>query len=758
MHRLWAGMMLTVVWCGLATPIPARAEDDVTRVLFLSSYSPSFPTFFQQIDGIRQTFERLGYAEPALVLDIEVMDSKRFPDKDHGDLFLQMLAYRLLEGPPYDVVLVADDNALILALEHHDTLLGGAPIVFLGVNDLSLAQAMNANDNVTGVVEALSIADTLRMIEAQLPDAETLYVISGVQTTGRLIRAQFEHDRGALSRLQVEHLSLADLTYDELAERLTGISERDPILRLAAYGDKAGTSKTHHEVMTLIRNSTNAPVFSLWRHALGERAVGGKIVSHFEQARVATELAVKIIEGASPAHLPVVTESPNVFMFNHSELIRVGIDPNGLPPNSVILGAPPPVLDALAPWLPVILPFLVIQTAIIVVLIANNRRRRTAERMHAAAEARFRDFAESSADWFWEMDKDLKFTYFSPRFQEMTGVEPDDVLGTSRLEQLNAEAENLDSEKWRNHLHDLAEHRPFKDFRYQSRHGGAAMHLSVSGKPVFDEVGDFAGYRGTSTDITRQVEAESALIGALADAERANEAKSEFLATMSHEFRTPLNAILGFSDMIKNQTLGPIGTATYANYASDIHLSGEHMLALVNDILDIAEIEAGERKLAREAIEVGEALGEIVTPIRAATKGSNIKIELDVDPTVSPILADRRAFTQVVSNLTTNAIKFSSGGATVTIRAFNEGDMVAVVIQDTGIGIPASQIETITKPFARAHDDPHITHDGAGLGLSIVKSLVESHGGEITIESTVGAGTTVTVTFPKAYGRAAMVG
>lgn len=443
-----------------------------------------------------------------------------------------------------------------------------------------------------------------------------------------------------------------------------------------------------------------------------------------------------------------VTDSPNVYTFNYGELIRVGTNSNNLPPDSIVADVPEPLLNKLTPWLPVILPFLVIQTAIIVVLIVVNRRRKTAERMHAAAESRFRDFAESSADWFWETDKDQRFTFFSPRFESLTSVDPNEVLGTTRLEQINPDTEDPDSEKWRNHLRDLADHRPYKDLRYQTRIlGDTAIQLSVNGKPVFDENGAFVGYRGTSTDVTRQFEAERALIEALADAERANEAKSEFLATMSHEFRTPLNAILGFSDMIKNQALGPIGISTYAKYASDIHFSGEHMLALVNDILDIAEIEAGERRLAFEAIDLGVALDEIVNPINAATKEKSIKIDLELDPGLSPILADRRAFTQVIFNLVTNAIKYSHSGAAVTIRAFNDGKMVAVAVQDTGVGIPADRIETITTPFARAHDHPHVFHDGIGLGLSIVESLVEAHGGEVTIESTVGVGTTVTVTF-----------
>ena len=248
--------------------------------------------------------------------------------------------------------------------------------------------------------------------------------------------------------------------------------------------------------------------------------------------------------------------------------------------------------------------------------------------------------------------------------------------------------------------------------------------------------------------ITERNLAEVERQAALVDAERANQAKTEFLATMSHEFRTPLNAILGFSEMLRAQYFGPLGADNYKIYAEDIHTSGELMLGLVNDMLDIAAIEAGKRPLVNEDVDVGEVVADCVRNIEPGAEGKGVKLSIDLPDEKPSLYTDKRSVTQIMLNLLSNALKFTEPGGSITVRVLATRENLTIQVADTGIGIPPEKLAAVTDPFYQAQTDPLIAKEGTGLGLSIVKSLVDTLGGELSLSSEVDKGTVVTVTFP----------
>ena len=217
---------------------------------------------------------------------------------------------------------------------------------------------------------------------------------------------------------------------------------------------------------------------------------------------------------------------------------------------------------------------------------------------------------------------------------------------------------------------------------------------------------------------------------------------------MSHEFRTPLNAILGFSEMMRAQYFGPLGSENYIDYAKDIHDSGEHMLALVNDVLDIAAIEAGKRDFLKEALNLNELLKDCIKSIEKTAIDDGIQLLSEIPAELPTLFADKRSMVQIVLNILYNAIKFTNLNGTITVSVNVKNSEIAISVKDTGIGIPADKLSVITQPFMQASSNPHKAQAGTDLGLSIVKSLAESNGGRLNIDSEVQKGTTVTVTFP----------
>jgi len=233
-------------------------------------------------------------------------------------------------------------------------------------------------------------------------------------------------------------------------------------------------------------------------------------------------------------------------------------------------------------------------------------------------------------------------------------------------------------------------------------------------------------------------------------AETANKEKSRFLATMSHELRTPLNAILGFSEVMTNQIMGPLENQTYREYADNIHSSGSHLLNLINEILDLSRIEAGKYELQEASVSVCDILDDCqsLLKLRAETKG--LELIEDYDSNLPLIWADERAIRQVILNLLSNAIKFTPRGGTVTITARSTPDSSLMIqVTDTGPGIPKDELPKVMQAFGQGSLAHQTAEGGTGLGLPIVQSLVELHGGSLELKSELRQGTVATVYLPK---------
>ncbi len=369
---------------------------------------------------------------------------------------------------------------------------------------------------------------------------------------------------------------------------------------------------------------------------------------------------------------------------------------------------------------------------------------RAADRLRDS-EKLLRDYAEISSDWFWQQDAESRFRWLSNTAPlRVTGDET--YIGKTRWE---LAGQNGTEPQWTAHRADLAAHKPFRDFRYQFRgQDGRTHHVSTSGFPTITADGEFSGYRGTARDITAEVEAADELRRSKEAAEAASRAKSEFLANMSHELRTPLNAIIGFSELMHNRTSG----GDYVQWAGDIMTSGRHLLEVINEVLELARIEAGRYTLAEDRFDLSIAVRACLGMVRLQAEAKQIDLHCGVAERQTTLRADNRAVRQIILNLLTNAVKFTPNGGVVSIqneRAAN-GDVV-LVVRDTGIGIDATALSSLGEPFIQADASISRTYGGSGLGLSISRKLAALHGGELTITSKPGEGTTVCVRFP--FGR-----
>jgi two-component system cell cycle sensor histidine kinase PleC len=230
-------------------------------------------------------------------------------------------------------------------------------------------------------------------------------------------------------------------------------------------------------------------------------------------------------------------------------------------------------------------------------------------------------------------------------------------------------------------------------------------------------------------------------------AEEANAAKSKFLANMSHELRTPLNAIIGFSEIMESGMFGPLGADKYIEYSRDIRESGEYLLDVINDILDMSKIEAGGIRLTPETVELDSLMADCIRVVSTRAGEKRLAVNAEVESGIH-LKADRRALKQIALNLLSNAVKFTPDGGTVTVQGHLRAGAVIIGIKDNGIGIPRQALQKLGRPFEQVESQLTKRHQGSGLGLAIAKSLVELHGGAMRIGSRLGRGTLVVVRLP----------
>ncbi|MDO8838265.1 MAG: HAMP domain-containing sensor histidine kinase [Parvibaculum sp.] len=257
-------------------------------------------------------------------------------------------------------------------------------------------------------------------------------------------------------------------------------------------------------------------------------------------------------------------------------------------------------------------------------------------------------------------------------------------------------------------------------------------------------------------ELTHNLKEANTVLAARADelgrtlqlAEQASRAKTEFLATMSHELRTPLNAIIGFSEIMKHEMFGPLGNARYADYAKDINESGSHLLDLVSDILDISRVESGTDSLNEEEVRVEKVARQVLDTVKLKAERAGVACRIEMPAGLPSVRADERKIRQIVTNLVGNAIKFNVPGGTVAVTLACDAGGYSIAVSDTGIGIAQHDIPKALSRFGQVEGHLSRTYEGLGLGLSIVQSLTDQHGGRLALESEPGRGTIVTVILP----------
>jgi len=337
-------------------------------------------------------------------------------------------------------------------------------------------------------------------------------------------------------------------------------------------------------------------------------------------------------------------------------------------------------------------------------------------------------------------------SFFNKAWLDFTGLERETISPDLWLHLLHPD----DQEACLNiFLQAFEKHTKFEMEYRLRRHDGEYRWILDTGNPRLTSEGDFLGYIGSASDITPRKRTEETLRHTKELAESANRAKSAFLANMSHELRTPLNAIIGFSDLMLKEMFGPLSNEKYSQYIKDINESGILLLNVINDVLDVSKAESGKLQISEEKVSIPQVIEAAVKMVEVKAKDGELTLVKSFSENLPLLLADERLVTQILINLLSNAVKFTHRGGDITIHAEIDDDKrLNLSVTDTGIGIAKEDIPRVMASFEQLDNWMSRKHQGTGLGLPLVKSLVEAHQGDVFINSEPGKGTTVLIRFP----------
>jgi cell cycle sensor histidine kinase DivJ len=365
-----------------------------------------------------------------------------------------------------------------------------------------------------------------------------------------------------------------------------------------------------------------------------------------------------------------------------------------------------------------------------------------------AEEDRYRLLARNMTDVITRHGRNGTVLFVSPAAQSLFGARAEELMGHGLFDRVHV----ADRPAYLSALADAAQGNQ-QSVEFRVKRGGPAVEfvwVEMRCRPLQPAGGGTKEREVVAVlrDVSDRKLQEQALDAARAESDRANAAKTRFLATMSHELRTPLNAIIGFSEMLVNEEQMRIDAARRREYARLINDSGNHLLAVVNGILDMSKMETGDFEITPEPFAPAKVVGNCCDILALRAREAGIDIVMRNEEGLPDIVADKRAFKQIMLNLLSNAIKFTDRGGRVVVSLRCAGGRLAVTVEDNGVGIAAADLPRIGHPFFQARSAYDRKHDGTGLGLSIVKGLVSLHGGELQVRSELGKGTTVSILLP----------
>ncbi|MDC7221829.1 MAG: ATP-binding protein [Spirochaetales bacterium] len=698
------------------------------KVLFLSSYNPSFPSYYKQLEGLR-TYLPNG----SVTIDEEFMDTKRLGGGEENILnFYTRLKYKTERLNPYDLVILGDDHALLFMQRYGKELFPGIPYVFLGINDIDNGLSEKENPLSTGVLEKKSYADTLRLITNQNSHGTAIYIICDGTVSGQADLNNLLQEESRTHTLPLVLFSLEDHSFEELYQSLSSLDPKEPILLLSLYEDKNGTRLEFSESFDLIYEQANGPIYHLWEHGFGRGILGGCVVNHVRQGEEAGKLALRILEGESPSQIPILEESPNIYLFDYKELQKNRSFKRNLPEEYELINSPFISRQRLNTIIVILALSLLAFLLVIMAFVHLNGKVKE-------SRDRFAMFFDDNPVNLILVDPDngqikdankAAVDFYGYSYEELTN------LKIYEINQFSTPEINRGMEKA------SADRQNYFIFRHKLKNG-EIKDVEIFSGPLKSEGKTYL------LSAVHDISEKSRLQKELLQEQKIN-SLGYLAGGIAHDFNNLLTGILGYTDLLKAEK------AYNEVYLDNILASSLKAKNLTHRILSYAR---GKKKIRQDI-----SLANIVIQALEETQGilpAGIGIITDFNGSCK-VKAVHSEMVQVIQNLLSNAVQSMEkrkGQIHICInpmevdehnsanyKGLSYGYYEVLEVEDQGKGMSEEAQSQLFDPYFTTKQKVR----GTGLGLALVRSIVDEMDGLIKVESALNKGTLFKVYLPSA--------
>jgi PAS domain S-box-containing protein len=727
--------------------VSVQAQESGGHVLVLHSYHRGLEWTDSIMQGIEAEFAKQAIRPE---IHVEYMDTKRHLPATVFPTLHDLYVKKYGKTQP-ELIIVSDDNAYEFILTFREELFPGVPVVFCGVNYFDPAR-LAGSQGITGIVEGVDILGTLEAALRLHSETERIFVINDTTTTGQANKQVVKEIIPRFSE-RIDFNFLEALSMEELQGALQTLPPKSLVLLLSFNRDRAGRTFTYQEAIRQIAPHNKAPMYGVWEFYLGRGIVGGKLTRGLDHGRAAATMGLSILRGEAAENIPVVFEGINSFMFDYPVLRKFGIDIEQLPPGSIVANKPESFYHRNKGLVLAVGGVIAALTLLALFLTLNIIKRKRAEENLRESEERFRQVAMTN--WVWEIDLEGRYTYCSENVIDTLGYSREEIIGKTPFDFMSQEEASRVGEIF---AELIASRKRIIDLEnWNVTQNGSEICLLTNGAPFYDKSGNLIGYRGGDKDITDRKRAELELVKHQDQLEllvedrtlKLKEAQAELIqgerlatlgsltATVSHELRNPLGTIRTALFSIED-SLERNDSSLVARTLELADRSISRCVTIIEELNSYARV---------KDLDISET--SVDDWLRAVFKEQSIPEEisyaLDLSSDVRASF-DHEKLRQVVVNLIANAVHAlqdkQSNGKHLRVSTHLLDDKYEIRISDNGIGMTSDIKEKVFEPLFSTKGF------GVGLGMVIVKNIVDQHHGEINIQSKEGEGTTVTLRLP----------
>jgi len=723
-----------------------RAEMSVTRVnpnvLILHSYHRGFKGTDNMQRGIMEVIDS---AQITVNTFTEYMDTKRYNPLQIENEILS-LYQKKYASVPFDVIIACDNNAVNFALKYRKALFAQTPISFCGFNNYS-DTLISKHSSITGVAEDFDLRSNIALAHRLFPNRDSLVVVSGNAFTSKLNLTRAKN-------LEPEFDSLLTFVYAdtfsvaELKEYISGLSNRHSILNLSFWRDKNGAILNHQEGLDFFKDFSPVPVFTAWEHMIDSGTIGGMTTSGYLQGKTAARKAIQILSGIPADSLPVLTQSPNQYIFNYPELIRFGLSVQDLPEGSKIISKEITFFDKhkehiKAVGISTVVVIFSVIVFFVLVLLNNINKLHTAQNALSESENRYRLLVESIDEGVVLTDTEFTIIFANRSITRMFGFTKDELLGkpgldfASRIENENLEEINRSLKESTHVVNEIT-------FRTKS---GTLIDTVVKISSIVDEYKASVGFLVIITDVGEKERFEQHQRHS-----EKMEAIGQLAGGIAHDFNNQLVGIMGFAELLRDDLND---RPELLEYIENILSASRHSADLTTKLLAFAR----KGKYLQKVFDMHSIISDVAALIMH-TVDKRISVNLKLDASESELKGDPNQIQNAILNLAINARDAMPEGGLLTFETRNcqldqtdcklgglnlkPGSYLEILVSDTGVGIDSINLKRVFEPFFTTKSDAK----GTGMGLAAVYGTVVNHHGAVSVDSKVNQGSTFSILLP----------